>query len=441
MQIKDIYNQTVDLFNQKVDIDIIESSSLKCLIKSSFEKSNSYSPNTNNDDDDYNSLISIYNEVNSKTYQIINSVKSDWKQLDIIYRDIYSYSSILISYYSLAQQSSSSLSIEDYLLSLYTSNNNNSSNSNIIQSIISKLDYSLVFGGNLFYKLIIQFIDCLTVYVDQQLSFSSTNININYNNSNNNSNNNNDQFNLHLNINKSNEIERVELPSLQLFQSKYMNVGRPVIIKQSMQHWPAITTRPWRNLDYLKSVAGLRTVPIEIGSTYLDDKWTQQLMTINQFIDNHIINNSNNSSNSKREIGYLAQTRLFEQITKLRNDIVIPDYCFLSNSNSNNNQDQDQDSDPIINAWFGPSGTTTPLHFDRYNNLLCQVVGSKYIRLYSADQSHLLYPYENDILSNTSRINIESVDLNEFPKYKDTNYFECILNEGEALYIPPRKLI
>ena len=40
----------------------------------------------------------------------------------------------------------------------------------------------------------------------------------------------------------------------------------------------------WYSFDYLIKLAGDRTVPIELGSRYSDDDWTQKLMTIADFV-------------------------------------------------------------------------------------------------------------------------------------------------------------
>lgn len=50
--------------------------------------------------------------------------------------------------------------------------------------------------------------------------------------------------------------------SLEGFLSEYFLSGSPVIITDCMAHWPARTK--WNDLDYLKRVAGERTVPVEL---------------------------------------------------------------------------------------------------------------------------------------------------------------------------------
>lgn len=45
-----------------------------------------------------------------------------------------------------------------------------------------------------------------------------------------------------------------------------------------------------QSVDYLRAVAGCRTVPVEVGSRYTDEEWSQTLLTVNDFIDRYILN-------------------------------------------------------------------------------------------------------------------------------------------------------
>ncbi|KAM9124927.1 bifunctional peptidase and arginyl-hydroxylase JMJD5 isoform 2-T2 [Pangshura tecta] len=211
-------------------------------------------------------------------------------------------------------------------------------------------------------------------------------------------------------------IPRLHCPSLEHFRENYMIPQKPVILEGIVDHWPCM--KKW-SLDYLRQIAGCRTVPVEVGSRYTDEEWSQTLMIVNDFIDQYIMN--------KNSIGYLAQHQLFDQIPELKQDICIPDYCSLGEGEEDN---------ITINAWFGPEGTISPLHQDPQQNFLVQVIGRKYIRLYSPQESENLYPHETQILHNTSQVDVEDPDLVKFPKFERAAFQACILTPGQVLFIP-----
>ena len=155
----------------------------------------------------------------------------------------------------------------------------------------------------------------------------------------------------------------------------------------------------------------------------------------------------------------MAQTQLFDQIRLLKADIVQPDYCSVLPPSCDGDDKVSLPFSPLkigypltfrdtlilqgeskvlINAWFGPANTISPCHQDPYHNLLCQVVGSKYLRLFAPHLSERLYPHEERMLFNTSRVDVMNPDLTQFPLMKDIPYLECVLNEGDMLYLPPQ---
>ena len=61
---------------------------------------------------------------------------------------------------------------------------------------------------------------------------------------------------------------------------------------------------------------------------------------------------------------------------------------------------EEEEVDVIINMWLGPSHTVSPLHHDPYHNLLAQVHGYKYVRLYALEHSQALYPMTGRMYNN-----------------------------------------
>ncbi|XP_023293664.2 bifunctional peptidase and arginyl-hydroxylase JMJD5 isoform X1 [Lucilia cuprina] len=223
-----------------------------------------------------------------------------------------------------------------------------------------------------------------------------------------------------LNINC--DILQLNKPSVLEFKQKCFDRQQPALLLNTFQHWPAL--EKWRDLNYILKIAGNRTVPIEIGSNYANDEWSQQLMKIKDFLKRQFSHNSEQST----DIEYLAQHELFEQIPQLKKDFSIPDYCSIGNSKEAID----------IKAWLGPKGTISPLHYDPKHNLLCQVFGSKSIILASPEDTPNLYPYEGEFLQNTSQIDAKNLDVEQFPRLEKVKFYYLTLQPGDCLYMPPK---
>ena len=76
---------------------------------------------------------------------------------------------------------------------------------------------------------------------------------------------------------------------------------------------------------------------------YTDASWTQRLMPVSDFVSQYL---SPGSAGADASVGYLAQHNLLDQVPSLREDIVVPDYCYTG---ENDTQD--------INVWIGKPST------------------------------------------------------------------------------------
>lgn len=315
-------------------------------------------------------------------------------------------------------------------------------------------------------------------------------------------------------------VLRLRRPATWSFQNHMNNARTPAILTDTLEHWPATETWKSRNHWLRQTLQGRRLVPIEVGRSYTDDEWGQKIVPFRHFLDEYICPESPSADENGveqstttaygRQTGYLAQHDLLEQIPALRAEIATPDYCFLDpppaepgtpvalsklqnpqltpktshpttipstttslSGSADLGENQDTSFPVQTNIWFGPAWTISPLHHDPYHNILCQVVGKKYIRLYSPHHSHLLHPRSSNEtaphlghsrsgsthsnrsessakadpatinMSNTSSIDIAAMELSPmedwdevYPGISKVPYLECVLEAGEALYIP-----
>lgn len=247
---------------------------------------------------------------------------------------------------------------------------------------------------------------------------------------------------------------------------------QPLVLTGLVDAWPARAERPWCKPAYLlsRTLGGRRLVPVEVGRSYVDAGWGQRIVRFADFLEEFVAVDSSSSSLASSEeaegegrpTAYLAQHQLLLQLPHLRSDIRVPDLCYTAPPQhpTDHSLDQPEIDEPMLNAWFGPPGTITPLHTDPYHNLLVQVVGRKYVRLYAPQESGRMRARgkEDGVeMGNTSLLDVGVLEGWDRPEeeededggdsdgqhaeeerllFKTVPFVDCILEPGDTLYIP-----
>ena len=169
-------------------------------------------------------------------------------------------------------------------------------------------------------------------------------------------------------------------PSLAAFVSRHSR--QPFVLPGFLLDWPALNEHPWCSLEYLRAVAGPgRVVPVEVGSDYRRDDWTQKMMPWTEFLsalDTVPAHTPGGESAPPRDASkpvlYLAQHSLFTQFPALKDDVIVPDYVY---TDLDPPADYPQYAPPanedrlVLNAWLGPAGTISPAHTVRLSTHIC----------------------------------------------------------------------
>lgn len=215
------------------------------------------------------------------------------------------------------------------------------------------------------------------------------------------------------------KIERRSNLSNEEFQNLYYLSNKPVIITDLMDNWKAMTL--W-SPEYFRNKLGNMMVDIQSGRTgepvyevFL--KGHTKKVTMKEYVDLVL-------SNSDTDEFYLtANDRLLEnEEAKPLLDDFYPFPEYLDPSDVKRRQF----------LWFGPKGAVSPLHRDRLNVFMTQVVGRKRVKLISPYALHLVYNFESFF----SEVDVETPDLERFPLFKKVKMIDLTLKPGEVLLIP-----
>ena len=222
------------------------------------------------------------------------------------------------------------------------------------------------------------------------------------------------------------EVLRVERPSRQQFEERFLFPQRPVIISGAMEGWPALER--WTN-DYLTEKVGARTVSVFKHKVHADGphrvfndpkKGLSDVpaMKLAEYID--LLAGAAVSDGQL----YAAELRIRTALPELWPDVRFPPFV-------------DEDKYRAVNLWFGPGNNFTPLHYDAADNLLTQIRGRKQVILCPPREIARVYPFPFSYVCNHfSQVDVLSPDLTRFPAWAHADRALLELGPGDMLFIP-----
>lgn len=211
------------------------------------------------------------------------------------------------------------------------------------------------------------------------------------------------------------EIERVKTISKEDFYTNFVKKQKPVVVEQLTSDWPAY--KKW-NLDYIKEIAGDKTVPL------YDDRPVSYKDGFNEAHANMKMADYIDLLNSKPTNFRIFLYNLMQEVPVLKKDFLWPDIGLRLIKQL-----------PML--FFGGENSKVFMHFDiDYSNILhFHFHGTKRCVLFAPDQTPYLYKVPFSLISRED-INFDTPDFDKFPALKQAKGYVTELKHGEMLYMP-----
>ena len=179
----------------------------------------------------------------------------------------------------------------------------------------------------------------------------------------------------------------------------------------------ACTKHAW-TVEWLREVAGEDTVAVERSKNnrfYDGGGPEKRRMRLSRFLDVFM-------SQPRQWEYYLAEQGM-EQTPALLTDVMVPEFAAFMNV------DRTQ-------LWIGAGGQVSPLHHDHWDNILCQLEGTRTFTIFDPFQVEYLYPRRGEEDMYFSQVDPANPDLKRFPKFAHAEPTTVVLNAGEMLFLP-----
>ena len=186
------------------------------------------------------------------------------------------------------------------------------------------------------------------------------------------------------------------------------------------------------NLEYLSEIFGETLVKVHVSPVakmdFIKKNFQYKTLNFNEFLHRASSDKQEKYFLSPEEKYYLRSlgddprkdiADIHKQFPKLAEDFKIPNIF---------------DEKSFFSSVFriSSSGVQLWTHYDIMDNILVHISGTKKVVLFPPSDALNLY-----LVGDKSEVmDIENPDFNRFPKFKDVNYYEYILEPGDILFIP-----
>ncbi|AUC83090.1 cupin-like domain-containing protein [Lacinutrix sp. Bg11-31] len=211
------------------------------------------------------------------------------------------------------------------------------------------------------------------------------------------------------------DIPRVKTITKQDFIKHYFKPQKPVVIERCIEDWPAFTK--W-NLDYIKQVAGDKTVPLyDDRPVHYKDGFNQPhaKMKMSDYID---------LLKCEPTKFRIFLWNILKEVPQLQQDFKFPDFGL-----------------PIMKGmpmlFFGGTNSHTFMHYDidLANIFHFHFEGEKQVILFNQKQNKYLYKIPHSLIVRED-IDFSNPDFKKWPALQKAKGWECELMHGETLYMP-----
>lgn len=211
------------------------------------------------------------------------------------------------------------------------------------------------------------------------------------------------------------DIPRVKTISKEAFMAEYFTPQKPVVIERCIEDWPAYTK--W-NLDYMKAVAGDKTVPL------YDDRPVDYKEGFNQPHAKMKLRDYVDLLQKQPTRYRIFLWNILKEVPELQKDFSYPDFGLRL-----------MKSLPML--FFGGRDSYTFMHYDidLANIFHFHFEGKKQCILFDQKQNDTLYKIPYALITRED-IDFHNPDLEKWPALKNAQGYIAELNHGEVLYMP-----